>query len=320
MKAPVDIIFPPVPPDRVPYWRRGLRGCSQLCFQSNELTGLFFLAALLIVSPIASAYFLVAAMLAPGARWLLGDRGAVLGTGMPGLNPCLIALSLTGSFETGWTNFAMWGVLVACVAVTVVLTRLFLAVLPFPVLALPSVLTYWGLFALEPSLGFLEWRDLPSLADPEFEPVKLVLLNLAQVLLSTDYWSGVLFLIGMYLSNWRHATVALLAAIIGTLASNCFYTMINPASLTVTLMGFNAILTAVAVYATGGGKLSLAILGTLVAIVMTSVFGLVDLPTLSAPYVLSTWIVLALVWIDTHCFTEPETAEPDVSTPAGTGN
>jgi len=80
MKAPVDYIFPPAVPGRVPYWRLVLRGTSQMCFQSNELTGLFFLAAVLVASPISAAYLLVAGIMAPGGRMLLGDRGAVLST------------------------------------------------------------------------------------------------------------------------------------------------------------------------------------------------------------------------------------------------
>ena len=85
-----------------------LRGCSQMCFQSNELTGLLFLAAVLLASPIACAYMLVAAFMAPGGRMLLGERGPVLSKGLPGLNPCLIALSLPAFFHTGWTDVGMW--------------------------------------------------------------------------------------------------------------------------------------------------------------------------------------------------------------------
>jgi urea transporter len=50
MKQPVDMVFPPVETGRVPFWRLALRGVSQTCFQSNELTGLFFLAAVLAAS------------------------------------------------------------------------------------------------------------------------------------------------------------------------------------------------------------------------------------------------------------------------------
>ena len=74
MKAPVDYIFPPVTTGAVPYWRLVLRGCSQLCFQSNELTGLLFLAAVLVASPISAAYLLVAGIMAPAGRMLLGER------------------------------------------------------------------------------------------------------------------------------------------------------------------------------------------------------------------------------------------------------
>ncbi len=74
MTPPVDFIFTPVATGLVPYWRRALRGCSQLCFQTNELTGLFFLAAVLVASPISAVYMLVAAVLPPGGRMLLGDR------------------------------------------------------------------------------------------------------------------------------------------------------------------------------------------------------------------------------------------------------
>ncbi len=53
MTALVDTICPPLEAARVPYWRLVLRGVSQMCFQSNELTGLFFLAAVLAASPLS---------------------------------------------------------------------------------------------------------------------------------------------------------------------------------------------------------------------------------------------------------------------------
>ncbi|MDA4845887.1 urea transporter [Hoeflea poritis] len=103
-KPSVDFVFPAAEPGQLPCWRLVLRGCSQLCFQSNELTGLFFLAAVLVASPIAAAYMLAAAIIAPSARMLLGDRGAGLETGLPGLNPSLIAVSLPASLAIGLTT------------------------------------------------------------------------------------------------------------------------------------------------------------------------------------------------------------------------
>ena len=62
MKDPVDYIFPRVTNGPLPYWRMVLRGCSQLCFQSNELTGFFVL---------------VVRFVAIGGRSRMGVRAAV---------------------------------------------------------------------------------------------------------------------------------------------------------------------------------------------------------------------------------------------------
>jgi len=315
MKAPVDIIFPPVEPSRMPYWRFALRGCSQLCFQSNELTGLFFLAAVLVSSPIASAYFLVAALLAPGVRMLLRERRPVLATGLPGLNPSLIALSLPVFFQTGWTDFWMWGVLIVCVVCAVVLTRLCLAVLPFPTLALPFLLVFWGLYALAPDIDVLKPISFGDLPQTTFQPLAAVLHGLGQALFSASVWSGILFLVGMLLSNWRHALIAVFGAIIGT-AVSYYYRDVDPASINLGLYGFNGVLTAVSVYVVCGSKLRLAVLGALLATIMMPAIADLNIQTLSAPFVFTTWLLLGLGWIEDKWFSV--SSEP--SDPAASGS
>ena len=303
MKAPVDYLFAPLEPgETIPYYRLVLRGCSQLCLQSNELTGLLFLVAVLVVSPIAAVYFLVAAVMAPGGRMLLGQRGAVLATGLPGLNPCLIALSLPAFFTTGWTDVGMWVVLVVCVAITVVLVRLLVALLPFPVLALPFVLVFWAVYALAPHLGVLQPAALDVSVDTTLHPLTAVLSSLGEAAFSPSVWSGLLFLAGLLVSNWRHAVIAVIGAIIGTAVSYYYYRQVDSESVNLGLYGFNGVLTAVAVYALCGSKLRLAILGALVATIMTPAIAGLGLPAVSAPFVFTTWLVLALGWVDEKWF------------------
>lgn len=219
-RTPVDHVFPPLEPGRaVPYPRLVLRGCSQLCFQSNELTGLFFLAAVLVASPIAASYLLVGAVLAPAGRMLMGQRGPALASGLPGLNPCLIALSLPAFFHTGWTDAGMWVVLLVCVAAAVALVRVLVWMLPFPVLVLPFLIIFWTLYALAPRIGVLERISYDALPGTTFHPVVAVLYSLGQALFSPSIASGLLFLTGLVLSNWRHGVVALLGAAIGTTVS-----------------------------------------------------------------------------------------------------
>lgn len=306
----------------VPYYRLVLRGCSQLCFQSSALTGLFFLAAVLLSSPIAAAYFLVAAIIAPAGRMALGERGPVLATGLPGLNPCLIALSLPTFFRTSWTNVGMWVVLIACVAIAVVLVHVLVAVLPFPILASPFLIIFWVLHALAPHLDVLQSAG-SGLAGPSstttFHPVAAVLFSLGQAVFSPSIWSGLLLLTGILLSNWRHGVIAFLGAGIGTVVSY-YYPDVDPTGVNFGLYGFNGVLTAVAVYGLCGGKLRLAILGALVATILTPAVAAIGFQTVSAPFVFTTWLVLALGWVERKWFDVPMPAAGPTAMSDGSSN
>lgn len=304
MKQPVDIIFPPLEDGKLPFYRIVLRGISQLCLQTNELTGLFFLAAVFIASPIASAYLLVAAILGPLGRILIGERREVLATGLPALNPCLIALSIPVFFNTGWTNIGMWVVLILCIASAVLLVRLFLRILPFPIIALPFLIIFWILWAIEPHVSFLQPSELHLAAYHTFHPVVAVLYSLGQAIFSATLWSGVLFLIGVLLSNWRHGVVALLGAVIGTFVAY-YYSNVAPESANLGLYGFNGVLAAVAVFVTCQGKLRLSILGALLATIFIPLIADFGVQTLSAPFVFTTWLMILLGWVEDNWFREP---------------
>jgi len=308
MTRPVDIILPPVEPGQVPYWRLVLRGCSQLCFQTNELTGLFFLAAVLVASPIAAAYMLAAAIIAPGARMLLGDRGETLETGLPGLNPSLIAISLPAFYQTGWTNLEMWGVLVFCVICAVLLVKLFLAILPFPILVLPFLIIFWLLAAAAPHTEILQPVTFATGSAEQFRPWVAVLFSLGQTLFSPTILSGLLFIVGVLLSNWRHAVIAVMGAVIGTVVSY-YYRDVDPVSVNLGLYGFNGVLAAVAAYVTCGAKLRLAVLGAILATILIPAVADFGVQSLSAPFVFTTWLLLFLGWVEINWFDVNETIE-----------
>lgn len=257
--------------------------------------------------------------MAPAGRMLLGDRGPILSTGLPGLNPCLIALSLPVFFYTGWTDVGMWMVLVASVAITIVLVHVCVSILPFPTLVLPFLIVFWTLHGLAPELGVLRPITFSTPAAATFHPITAVMLSLGQALLSPTVLSGLLFAAGVFLGNWRHGVLAVLGAIIGTMVSY-YYRKVDPATADLGLYGFNGVLTAVAVFVFCGGKLRLAIFGALLATILTPAIADFGVQTLSAPFVLATWLMLGLGWIEDHWFdVEPARAsqpgaKPEVRT------
>lgn len=315
MKPPVDYFFAPAVVGEVPYWRLILRGCSQLCFQSNELTGLFFLAAVFVASPISAAYLLVAGAIAPAGRMLFGEPKNIVASGLPCLNPGLVALALPAFFHTGWTNTGMWGVLIVSVVITVLVVSLLLIVLPFPILTLPFLIVFWALYALTPYVDVLQPITSSSAHVTSFYPLIAVLHSLGQVLFVTSILSGVLFLAGVTLGNWRHGLIALVGAVIGTLVSY-YYREVDAQSVNLGFYGFNGVLTAVAVFVFCGGQLRLAILGALIATILTPAIADFGVQTLSAPLVLTTWLMLALGWLGEHWFdVKPPAAAQGASAP-----
>jgi urea transporter len=213
----------------------------------------------------------------------------------------LIALALPAFFETDWTNVGMWIALVVCVAITIVLVQICVAVLPFPTLAFPFLIVFWALYVLAPSLNAVQPLSLAVSHHDTFRPALAVLLSLGQALFSPTVLSGILFASGVLLSNWRHGVLAICGATIGTAVAITIATSIRrPVNLG--LYGFNGVLTAVAVIVTCGGKLRLSTLGALLATMMMPAIADLGVQTLSAPFVFTAWLMLGLGWIEDNWF------------------
>jgi urea transporter len=110
------------------------------------------------------------------------------------------------------------------------------------------------------------------------------------------------------LSNWRHALLAVLGAVIGATVSSYDREVSDLASINLGLYGFNGVLAAVSVFVFCGGKLRLAILGALVATILVPVIPAFGVKALAAPFVLTTWTMLALGWIEERWLAAPAPA------------
>lgn len=120
---------------------------------------------------------------------------------------------------------------------------------------------------------------------------------LGAALFSPALITGLLFLLGLVVSNWRHAVVALMGASVAvTLAVH-----VGSAGSAINsgFVGFNAVLAALAVYAVITPDLRLALLGALLA---TWIFSYINrtapVPALASGFVLAVWIIMFLGWLN----------------------
>ena len=186
---------------------------------------------------------------------------------------------------------------------------------PFPTYTAPFIVTTWVLFFLGKALAVAPVEPGGPLEGAGI--IQAVAHGVSQVMFQASLWTGLLFLVGIALSNWEHAVWVLLGSIVGMLVGSYHATaaarVLDPESLVerglldnvvLGLYGYNATLAAVALFLWRRSLIP-PLLGMLLSVLLTDLIPMLGLPALTAPFVLATWLVLALGWLDRRLVREP---------------
>src|SRR5262249_34369520 len=118
-------------------------------------------------------------------------------------------------FRPGAASFAL--LVVGCIVATLV-TWLARKYTPFPTYTAPFIVTTWALYFLGQSLGAVPVEPGGPLEG--VSPVGAVAHGVSQVMFQASFWTALLFLIGIALNDWRHASWVLLGSVVGMLVGN----------------------------------------------------------------------------------------------------
>jgi urea transporter len=292
-----------------------LRGIGQVMFQNNPLTGLlFFLAvgwgSLAAGVPQVASGGLVAVVAATlTAQWLRADEAA-LGSGLYGYNAYLVGLALP-TFLAPTPLLWIYVVLGAAVSVVATIgTANVFKTWGVAALTAPFVLVTWLLllatyafYGIEgsalPSAGAITPID-PAAADPlRFGDFALgVLQSISQVFLKGNAVSALLLLAGLAVSSLAAAAFALGGALVAVVTAHLFGA--ESELITGGLLGFSPVLTAVALgsvfHQPSLRVAAYALLGTVFTVIVQAALNVAltpfAVPTLTAPFVLASWLFL----------------------------
>ena len=283
---------------------------SQIYFSRDFLSGLLFCAAT-FVDPWHGISGLLGVILANGTARLIGRPAGSIEDGFYGFNGLLTGLAL-GLYFRPSVQFAL--LLVLAVGLVVVLAtalrNLSERYLGLPVLSLPFVLATWTALLATRRFSTVEIApdllSLTRLSEGHFpEIVELYLWSLGASFFQFSVLSGALVLAGLlWFSRW-----AVFLSIIGFASGYTVYTTLGgiPSDLHVQFIGFNFILTAIAVggiwivlspasmvYAAAGAALSAMLSAGLLALARP--YGL---PVLAMPFIAATQLMLFAILIRT---------------------
>ena len=299
-------MLPAVALEETPVWRQCLRGFSQCAFQCNEITGVAFIAAAAVYDWRMAVFYVISVILGTLVGRLLGGDRTLLGLGLFGFNSGLMGLAL-GNFFVHDTALWIAVPILACIvsAVTVAMAKW----LPIPFLAAPFILIFWLIWPIRSAIG-LSAIALGAFGESQVRFVLATLHALGSTLFAPNTLSGLLFLLGILIANWRHAVIATLGALVAVLLAahvGAAGDMINSG-----FIGFNAVLAAVATYELVAADLRLAFLA---AMASTWIFSFINSnwpsPALASGFVLTVWLIMLLGWLNPRFNPGAAPSEPE---------
>ncbi|CAD5110570.1 urea transporter [Zestomonas carbonaria] len=269
-----------------------LNGCSQIFLQRHPLCG-----ALVLLAIVLSAPHLLGGALLGGLAGLLvarrrGYAGQDIDAGLYGYNGTLLGLLLAGQFE--WSPLLPLLAIVAGGLSSLLLHRLLRHARQhagLPAYTLPFVLLGWVLLALAAPLGLEAGAPgMTALRPDALGLAEAVLRGVGQVLFLDSPLAGACLLLGLLLADWRAAAWAAFASLAGLVVA--LFQGWPHATALLGLYGYNAVLAALALSQSHRRPWA-PLTGILLTLLLQPCFTALALPPLTAPFILSCWLVLA---------------------------
>lgn len=265
-----------------------LRGIGQVMLQNNVLSGILMLIGIAAGDWQAALLALAGNIVGNVAAWWFRYPVREIQEGLYGFNSTLIGIAVGVFFHIGW-----WSLLLV-VSGSIVSTWLmhFFLLIRKPGYTAPFIIATWlllGVGLLFPSLRQTGTESLPVVAPHWLQAFSF---NVGQVMFQgASVVTGFLFLAGIAVNDRRGAIYALWGAV---LPLGVFLLLNDYAAFNAGLYGYNGVLCAIALAGAGSKDFLWATLAVVLSVALQELGMVIGTVTLTAPFVLAVWTVLAL--------------------------
>jgi len=284
-----------------------LRGFGQIIFQASAVSGFVFLVAIAVNSSTMLLGSLVGTLCSSFSARLFGADPEAIRQGLYGYNGGLIGLSIMLFYRADFTSLGL--IAMAAICSSLLLSQISQRLRWLPPLTAPFLLMAWLVFAGAEFFGLVPLAAAPLVI--ETNPVVLFFRGYGQMLFQANALSGLLLLIGVALHSkadaaWAMFGVAVAMVLVALLD-------LPASSATEGFYSFSAALIAIALSnkvavsnkMTVSNKAALAdklvqvmivTAGVILAVLLTRLGQFAGFTALTAPFVGSTWLIIALVF------------------------
>jgi len=284
-----------------------LHSFSQIMLQKSKVTGILFVLGIGINSPIMLVGATIAILSALVTAKLRRYDASLINGGFYGYNAALAGMAVFYFFPVNVSSFSLVMLSGSMSSVIMYLILQFNSnrSSDFPVFTAPFIMTTWLLLLtkdllLETQLIEIAIIDilvtdsnLIGFTANAYDDFYVMMRGVGQVMFQGHWLSGIAFIIGLLLHSYKVALSAVLGSLAGLIIARIF--SFPEGSVLIGFYGFNASLVAIALTERYPNKQWPIALGIVISVFFTRVFELVPIAALTAPFVLASWLVIALV-------------------------
>ncbi|MCO5232750.1 MAG: urea transporter [Chitinophagales bacterium] len=264
-----------------------LRSIGQIMLQANAITGMLFLAGIFWGSVNMGIATLLSVCIATFTAKLFKWNEDEIQQGLYGFSPALVGVALVLFFKVTWI---LWLTIIIGAFLSAFIQHIFL-IKKIPVYTLPFILVTWWILYLSKYTLLLEPVSSDTLVSSTHFGYATI-RGYGQVIFQASIISGVLFFIGVCI----HSPLSALYGLAGALLTVFFASYIGSPKddIDMGLYSYNAVLCAIALT---GNKISdglIILITVLLSVLLVHWMTIYQIPVLTFPFVVATWLGLIL--------------------------
>ncbi|MBI2472149.1 MAG: urea transporter [Planctomycetes bacterium] len=266
-----------------------LRGISQVFLLNNVITGILFLAGTFYNSWRMGVGAVFGVLTGTLTALILKYNRDDINQGLYGYNSTLVCLAIFYFF--GFTVPSIIAAFLGAILSTFI-TNVMRRKWKLPTFTAPFIVSAWIVMAILLTFHIVPLQTSPLPNAGKLEIIPALSSGVGQVMFLEDAISGILLFIGIVVSSRICALYALLGTAIGVIVA--FACSFPFGMMNMGLFGFNGVLCGIALSGKKWHHGILAIASIVVSVFMMFGMNRLGIITLTAPFVLSTWLVLLL--------------------------
>jgi len=263
-----------------------LKGIGQVFFQNNALTGLIFLVGIFYNSWILGVGAILGNIISTYGAKLFKYNKEDIENGLYGFNGTLVGIAVLFFFKFNYIS------IIAIILGSIISTLLMYSIKrKIPAYTSPFIVATWTVIYILLFLFPNYFITSESGIVYNINILESITKGFGEVMFQDNMITGLFFIVGILINSRKYFYYALYGSILSIIIAYIFSLPLSAINLG--LFGYNAILTSMA-FAEDKRSLLLASIGVILSILVLLIFNKLGIIALTAPFVISTWIVLFL--------------------------